>query len=394
MQTIDPKAVEERLARTYRELNVLYEVSHAMRTTLDLNTILHIILTGVTSHSGLGYNRALLYLVHPKTKELVCEMAISPESGEHADQIWRYITTSNQKLDDLIEANKTSKTGRESSLYKSMKNLRFPMGSDQPSLITQAFQKATPWHLTEMDLNQFQNDPFLRAFPTNELIIVPLRAKNTVNGLIIADNIYTGKAITEDDVRIFTMLANQAGLAIENSRLYEMVVQQSHTDSLTNLWNHGFFQETLSKEIETARTISKPLTLAMIDIDNFKQLNDTYGHQYGDLLLKGLAQILKDSSREMDYVCRYGGEEFALILVQTNCGQGYEVAERLRQRIENHRWETFSPNPDIRITVSIGIATFPDHAASKEELIALADKSMYIAKFSGKNRTCVAEPAE
>ena len=391
MQAIDQKSIEERLARAYRELNVLYDVSHAMRTTLELKTILHIILTGVTSHSGLGFNRALLYLVHPKTRELVCEMAIAPESGEHADQIWRYITSSNQKLDDLIEANAIAKTGKESPLYKSLKGLRFPMSGEHPTLITQAFQRATPWHLTELELHHFQNDPFLKAFSTNELVIMPLRAKDNVNGLIIADNLYTGKSISDDDIRIFTMLANQAGLAIENSRLYEVVVQQSHTDSLTSLWNHGFFQETLSKEIEIARTTQRPLTLAMIDLDNFKQLNDTYGHQSGDIILKGLAQLLKESSREMDYGCRYGGEEFSLILVQTNCEQGYEIAERLRRRIEHHRWESFVPNPDIRVTVSVGIATFPDHATTKEELITSADKTMYIAKFGGKNKTCIAD---
>ena len=94
------------------------------------------------------------------------------------------------------------------------------------------------------------DDPLLQVFQTNELVIMPLKVKNQVNGLIIADNLYTQKLITEDDLKIFSMLANQAGLAIENSRLYEMTKHKSHTDALTGLWNHGFFQNKLSDEVD------------------------------------------------------------------------------------------------------------------------------------------------
>jgi len=192
------------------------------------------------------------------------------------------------------------------------------------------------------------------------------------------------------------MLANHAALAIENSRLYEMVVLKSQMDFLTDLWNHGYFQIKLTEEISRAKKNSASLCLAVIDIDNFKSLNDTYGHQRGDLVLKQLAQIFKSLSREVDYICRYGGEEFTIILSQTSRDQGYEIAERLRKRIENETFSLPMDSPpvssgspqDIHLTVSVGLAAYPDDAHDKDGLIALADKAMYIAKFSGKNKTC------
>jgi diguanylate cyclase (GGDEF)-like protein len=220
---------------------------------------------------------------------------------------------------------------------------------------------------------------------------MPLRAKGTVNGLIVADNIFTKKPITDADIKIFSMLADQAGLAIENSRLYEMVVHKSHTDSITNLWNHGFFQEKLSEEIQIAEQFHYPLSLAMLDIDDFKKLNDMYGHQHGDVILREVAQILRDSSRDVDYVCRYGGEEFTLILKQTRKEQSIEIAERIRKKIDSHPFPSGTDDHKLKVTVSIGLATYPDDASTKKELIDNADRAMYIAKFSGKNKTCVAD---
>jgi diguanylate cyclase (GGDEF)-like protein len=374
-----------------RELNVLYEVSCAMRTTLELKHILYIILTGVTSHTGLGYNRALLFLVNEKTRTLECKMAIGPESGEHANKIWEYIEANNQDLDDLISADKVYKATAYSSLYKSMKDLKFALDPNSPHLITQAYYRGDPWHILPEDLVKFSDDPLIRVFKSREMLIMPLKAKDSVNGIIIADNIYTQKPINTEDIRIFTMLANQAGLAIENSHLYEMVVHKSLTDPITSLWNHRFFQENLQEELVNSEKGKIPLTLAIIDIDNFKKLNDSFGHQHGDLILKNLATILKDSSRDIDYVCRYGGEEFAVILLGTTQEQGRDIAERLRCRIEQHNFPNPTPDSTLNITVSIGLATYPLNALQKEDLIASADKAMYIAKFSGKNKVCLAE---
>lgn len=378
--------LQEQLARINRDIAVLYDISNAMRSTLELSNILYIILTGVTAHFGLGFNRAMLFLVNSKDQSLELKMFIGPESGEQAKKIWQYMKDANPDLEDLISTDKISE--KKTAPYENHKSLKFSLAPKDNSLLSKAYYEGTPIHIHRETIGQYAEDPLLKVFQTNELVIMPLKAKDKVNGLIVADNLFTQKPITQEDLKIFTMLANQAGLAIENSQLYEIVVQKSHTDSLTNLWNHGFFQHELSAQLEKAKKHNLPLSLAVIDIDNFKSLNDTYGHQNGDLILKELANILRKSARETDYVCRYGGEEFSMILTSMNKEQSLMFAERLRQAIEGQDFANFTPNPRLKVTVSIGLATFPDDAMTKEDLITKADKAMYIAKFSGKNRTC------
>ena len=128
-----------------------------------------------------------------------------------------------------------------------------------------------------------------------------------------------------------------------------------------------------------------------MDIDNFKHLNDTHGHQNGDLVLKEIGHLLKKYSREFDKTCRYGGEEFSIILPQTNKEQGFLIAERLRQEIEAYSFSRVNTKEPLKITVSVGLATYPLDAQTKEELITQADKAMYIAKFGGKNQTILAQ---
>ncbi len=386
----DMEVLQAKLSRANRDLAVIYEISNAMRTTLDLDHILYIILTCVTAHTGLGFNRGILFLIDHKEHCLKPQMAIGPDSGEHAQKIWQYISDVKPHLEDLIKEENVTSNIQRSSLLQSVKTLKIPLDHNNPSPLVRVYHEGMPMHITPAKIEQYHNDIFLQRFRANELVIMPLKAKNKVNGMIVADNLFTQKPISEDDLRLFMMLANQAGLAIENASLYEIVRHQSHTDSITNLWNHGFFQDQLSKEIETTRAQHHALTLIILDIDDFKKLNDTYGHHKGDVVLREIARILKDSSRENDYACRYGGEEFAIILTQTTKDQGTVIAERIREKVDGHPFQLSGEANEekLHVTVSIGLGTFPGDAQTKEELIAKADKAMYIAKFSGKNRTC------
>lgn len=386
----DVETLQAKLGRANRDLAVLYEISNAMRTTLDLDHILYIILTCVTAHTGLGFNRGILFLVNHKERCLEPQMAIGPDSGEHAQKIWQYISDVKPHLEDLIKAENVASNIQKSSLLQTVKTLKIPLGPNNPSPLARTYHEGMPLHITPDKISRYKDDTFLQKFRTNELVIMPLKAKNKVNGLIVADNLFTQKPISEDDLRLFMMLANQAGLAIENASLYELVRHQSHTDSITNLWNHGFFQDQLSREIESTRAHHHPLTLLILDIDDFKKLNDTCGHHNGDIVLREIAGILKESSRENDYACRYGGEEFAIILTQTTKEQGMVIAERIREKVAGYTFQ-LSADADERklyVTVSVGLSAFSEDAQTKEELIAKADKAMYIAKFSGKNRVC------
>jgi len=378
--------MKQELERTKIELGILYEISNAMRTTLRLDEILYIILTGVTAHIGLGFNRALLFLVNEKEGLVEGKMGIGPETGEEANRIWKQIEQEKMDLDDLISASKLSTL--DSNFNRQILHLKFPLQNKNENLLALAILEGMPLHLTPETIANYQNYPIIKFLKSEELVLIPLKAKDKINGLIVADNFITKEPITKDDIRMLAMLANQAGLAIENSQLYEKTVQMSHMDSLTDLWNHGYFQYLLQTELEKAKAMNAPLSLIMFDIDDFKIYNDTLGHQAGDRVLKELAELLKNQSRKMDHVCRYGGEEFTIILPQTDKNEAYLIAERLRMDIERHVFVDEETLPKKIFTASLGLAIYPEDGQSNAELIEASDKALYQAKHKGKNNTC------
>lgn len=192
-------------------------------------------------------------------------------------------------------------------------------------------------------------------------------------------------SFTDDDRELLRSLAAQATLALENVDLHFQVRKQAVTDELTGLANHGRFQDLLSSEIEQVRRYHYQLGLIMLDIDNFKSVNDTYGHQQGDLVLKQVARVLSETSREADTAARYGGEELALILPHTDLEGSYVIAERLRTEVAALRVPRLDGQGALRITASLGVAASSE--GGKDDLIADADGALYTAKRDGKNRT-------
>ena len=380
--------IKQELERTKTELAILYEISNAMRTTLKLDEILYIILTGVTAHIGLGFNRALLFLVNEKDNLIEGKMGIGPESGEEANLIWTHVEQEQMDLDDLINAYKVSGEVLESGFNQQVRRLKIPLKEQNGGLLALGVLDGMPLLLTKETMQNYSHDPIIQLLKTDELVVVPLKAKDKVNGVVLADNFITKKPITKDDIRMLIMLANQAGLAIENSQLYEKTVTRAHSDSLTELWNHGYFQYLLQAELEKAKITKTPLSLIMLDIDNFKIYNDMLGHQSGDKILKTLATLIKNQSRKMDYVCRYGGEEFTIILPQTQKKEAFLIAERIRADIERYTFVNEEILPNKELTASMCLSSFPEDGFSPSELICHCDKALYAAKQKGKNNTC------
>ena len=174
-------------------------------------------------------------------------------------------------------------------------------------------------------------------------------------------------------------------LAEANARLAQLAV----TDGLTGLYNHRHFHERLTLEVERSQRSGLPLSLLMLDVDHFKQFNDTFGHPSGDEVLRQLARVLGDTRRANDVVARYGGEEFAVILVDTPKFTAAKVAERVRERIYDNDFSEAAPRAG-RLSVSIGVATFPDDGADVEALVRSADTALYAAKRAGRNRVVLA----
>ncbi len=384
----DLNKLKTEVERTKIELKILYEVSNAMRTTLKLDEILYIILTGVTAHTGLGFNRAMLFLVNEKEKIIEGKMGIGPENGEEANIAWTKIEEEKMDLEDLIGAFKNSNAVLESGFNRQVRDLKVSMLDKHENPLALAVLEGMPLHLSGQTLHQYRNSPVIQTLESNELVLIPLKAKDRVNGIIVADNFITNDPITKDDIRMLTMLANQAGLAIENSQLFELTVERAHSDYLTNLWNHGYFQYLLQTEVEKAKASKSSLSLITVDIDDFKIYNDTLGHQAGDKILKDLALLLRNQSRKMDYVCRYGGEEFTIILPHTDKKEAFLIAERIRMDIQKYPFLNQEIFPNKMLTVSLGISTFPENGQLPAELITSSDRSLYQAKRKGKNNTC------
>jgi diguanylate cyclase (GGDEF)-like protein len=194
---------------------------------------------------------------------------------------------------------------------------------------------------------------------------------------------------------LFSYLARQAAVSIENVDLHETVQRQAVTDELTGLFNHRHFQEVMSMEVERARRFKLSLGLIMLDLDNFKSINDTYGHLQGDLVLREVARILRETCREIDDPARYGGEEMAVALPETDLEGAVQFAERLRLRIEELEVPILDGDGDgngdgpakLRVTASFGAAALPESSdPDKDALVAAADAALYRAKRMGKNR--------
>jgi diguanylate cyclase (GGDEF)-like protein len=171
-----------------------------------------------------------------------------------------------------------------------------------------------------------------------------------------------------------------------NRKLHETAV----TDGLTGLSNYAHFFDELKKEEARTRRSNSNFGVILFDLDQFKKVNDTYGHEKGNILLRAVSDILKENARRMDTVARYGGEEFAILMPDSN-GAEREVAERIRKKIESTEFTGIADTP-LRITISGGVCTYPQGAQSLNELLDKADKGLYQAKNGGRNKTCYYEP--
>jgi diguanylate cyclase (GGDEF)-like protein len=189
-----------------------------------------------------------------------------------------------------------------------------------------------------------------------------------------------------EEMRFLSTFASTVSIAVDNARLYSEQARLAITDGLTGLYNHKHFHEVLAAEVGRARRYSHPISLVLVDIDHFKIFNDACGHQAGDALLRTLAVIFKAAARQNDLVARYGGEEFAFVLPQTDKRQATALAKRLCRAVERRRCEGEEVLPGGRLTVSLGVASYPEDVAHAADLVGRADQSLYRAKNLGRNQ--------
>jgi diguanylate cyclase (GGDEF)-like protein len=249
----------------------------------------------------------------------------------------------------------------------------------------QVLKKGTPLVIDDISRDKRfheQIDGF-RRIKIRSLLCVPLKIKGRTVGVLRLINKNSGGFFTDIDKKFLSDVAYCAGMSMERTYLYRRIEEISVTDDLTALYNLRFLHQYLDIEIERSRRYGSLFSLIFMDIDNFKKINDRFGHLTGSKVLIEMSRVLKKNLRKVDIPIRYGGDEFVIILPQTPKESGLYVAERLRKTIEKHVFLK-KENPII-LTASLGVASFPDNAGTREDLLKIADHAMYRGKFSTKN---------
>lgn len=341
------KAARE-LAKKMENLSILYSVSKALNFATDLKKILLFILD--KARDAVDAQKASLMLLDNNTNELVVHVV----RGMPPD----------------VEA-KINSGEAECMKIKVGEGIAGQVAESRKYLL----------------INEAREDKRFKKSAgsfVDSILCMPLIMNDEVIGVVNLTNKAKGGKFTSEDIDILSTLANQAAMTIYNARLYHLAI----TDGLTQLRTHNYFQQRLVEELARARKFKHSLSIIISDLDHFKGLNDSYGHQEGDIILMETARLFRFNVTESDIVARYGGEEFALILVEADAAKASAIAERLRKKVESHEYP--SKKGKLKVTVSLGVATFPKNAPDKDSLIGAADKALYKAKESGRNRVEIA----
>jgi diguanylate cyclase (GGDEF)-like protein len=313
---------EEQLEHANANLSVLYELGRTLSDTLSTQRVIETIVRGLSRAFGLARTELFLTTPEGELRSILC-VPDSARGGQAADDSARL-----EGLRPRLEQKGPAQEGR--------------------------------------------------------IIFLPIGTKARILGLIVAEQPPPGQALAPDELNTMRLLAGQAGVAVENARLYEKTEQLSRADGLTQLYNHRFFQERIMEEFRRSDRFRQTLALLMIDVDDFKRINDAFGHQAGDRVLRRIARVLRESLRAVDVAARYGGDEFAIILPDTDLQQASEVAERLRRSVEKHPFMV--GDTSVTLTLSLGAAArLPQSAVLTEELIKMADHALFQAKTGGRN---------
>lgn len=328
-----------------RELNTLFEISNAVNLFTDSEELLKFVLTHAID--ALEAERGSIMLLDDSTDELVVKVATGGR--------YRVFASNPVKLGNGI-CGQVARNGSGIICNEGFKDPRF-----------RNFGGLMP------------------VEDIRSLICSPLKFKDGIIGVINIVNKRNGGQFKDSDLSLLNLIASQAAVTIENNKLYELSI----TDGMTRLFVHRYFQARLNEELLRARRYGLTMSLIMMDIDNFKKFNDTFGHQVGDQVIQKVAQTIRDTVRTgIDVPCRYGGEEMSVILPETRAEEAFQTAERLRENIASVSIPHSSG--DLHITVSIGVASYPVHAHDRESLIKVADKALYTSKGEGKNRSTLA----
>ncbi|HSA22076.1 MAG TPA: sensor domain-containing diguanylate cyclase, partial [Myxococcota bacterium] len=385
-----------------KELGLQLTVTRAMLGTLELDQILFIILSGITHGDGLGFNRAFLFLADEEGRELRASTAVGPADEAEAHRIWEAMKAQALDLHSLLgRYEATAREPQTRLLTQKISGCVVPLTAQPPplgdneqdvpvqALIARCAATRAPFHSSSLramypPLDDTGGEPL----EFDHLAVVPLLLNDTVLGVILADNVFTDRVVDTQDMRALNMLANLAAISIEKARLHARLKEMAALDGLTGVFNRRHYEMRLDQEIGRAKRNGRGMSLLMLDVDHFKQCNDSHGHECGDKVLKDLAGLLRQRVRAEDLVARYGGEEFVVLLTGgASADEASKVAEKLRAEVAG---AGLGGRPKGEITVSIGVACLPSEQLEHAALFNRADQALYQAKQQGRNRVVMA----
>jgi len=351
----------QQLERQAATMSTILEVSNGLIGSFDIDAALTRIAHAV--RDALGFQVVVFALYDPKRDE--------------------FVRCAHAGLDDVWEEVKKKHVSSE----------------EITSLFNQEFRASNSFFVSHTALRQTEHDFFVRPeegtwkaeeWHENDMLLAPLMSAEQVIGYLSVRDPRDRKVPTLEKVQTLEIFAVQAVTALQSTRQYEEIKRLTKIDVLTPAYNHRFFQEALAKEIHRHTRTGHEFVLAMLDIDNFKRYNDTFGHPIGDEILKGLVEELMRNARDSDIVSRYGGEEFAIIFPDTPAQSARDAANRLRELAERREFVLPQLGRSLRLTVSIGVSIYPRDGTSNADLIARADAALYFAKKNGKNQVAMA----
>lgn len=332
------------LRRRNAELETMVELGKALTATLDLTEVLNAVMTSVCQL--MRASTWSLLLVDEQTGELVFEVVVSPAAER-------------------------------------LKGRRLPAGHGVSGWVA-THGEALLIPDVQLDARFSAAFDLETAFTTRSIVCVPLRSADRILGVIELIN-PLDEGFDDDDLQLLATIADFAAIAVENARNYQRIRRLVITDDLTGLFNARHMTRLIELEVERADRYGNELSLVFIDLDFFKHINDTRGHLAGSQLLSEFGEFLRNSIRRIDFSARYGGDEFVLILPETPKAGALAMCNNLLERLRVQPFLADQGSTPVHITASLGIATFPGDAATKDELLAKADQAMYVVKGTTRN---------
>jgi len=342
-------ALLKELERTIEELRAFNEIGKALTSTLELHEVLGRIMEQVSA--VLKPANWSLLLVDEEKSDLVFEIAVGPNAET--------LTGLRVRMDEGI-AGWVATEGRTLLVPDVTADRRFSSRFDQAT-----------------------------RFTTQSILAVPMRSRNTTLGVIELVNGPDKPPFTEKDARTLASIADYAAIAIENARNFQRVQELTVIDEHTGLYNARHLRRVLDAEIERSKRFGHELSLIFFDLDRFKAINDTWGHQVGSAILRECGQVMLASLRSVDVAIRYGGDEFVCVLPETGKQAALAIANRLREALVAHRFQR-ERGLDLRVTASFGVATWPVDADTAEQLMKRSDLAMYRVKQTTRDAVSAA----